>query len=98
MGHSLLLIALVVLQSVVVNGAPYIRRSDTPSSNSSTSASSVPPAAVYNGSYADAQQRGILLRIGNGGAGQSGLIGALADAFIQYRVSQGDAPFEVSRN
>jgi putative protein kinase ArgK-like GTPase of G3E family len=55
----------------------------------------VTPAAIYNGSYPDAHQRGVLLRIGNGGAGQSGLIGALANAFIRYRVSQGDAPFEV---
>lgn len=96
MGHSVLLVALVVLQSVVVNCAPYIRRSESDGPSSNSSASSVAPAAIYNGSYANAHQRGILLRIGNGGAGQSGLIGALANAFIQYRVSQGDAPFEVS--
>lgn len=100
-----------LLQSAIfVNGAPslaYIPRNNGPSSGapgatntssstSGSSTSSVTPAAIYNGSYANAHEQGVYLRIGNGGAGQSGLIRAFADAFIQYRVSQGDAPFEVS--
>ena len=39
--------------------------------------------------------QGVYLRIGNGGAGQSGLIGALANAFIQAQVSEGDADMPV---
>jgi hypothetical protein len=107
MGRSLLLVAIGVttfLQSVVVvNCAPslgYIPRdngpsSSTPGKTNTTSTSPVAPAAIYNGSYDSAHQQGVYLRIGNGGAGQSGLIRALADAFIQFRVSEGDAPFEV---
>jgi len=52
------------------------------------------PAAVYNGGYSGATD--IKLRIGNGGAGQSGLIGAWAEAFIHYSVETlGYAPFKV---
>jgi hypothetical protein len=51
--------------------------------------------ATYNGGYTDATQ--VRLRIGNGGAGQSGLIGAWANAFIQYMVQKnGTQPFLVS--
>lgn len=50
--------------------------------------------ATYNGGYTDAKQ--VRLRIGNGGAGQSGLIGAWANAFIQYMVQKnGTQPFLV---
>ncbi|KAG6910327.1 hypothetical protein DXG01_011395 [Tephrocybe rancida] len=42
------------------------------------------PQATYNGNYTEATD--IRLRIANGGAGQSGLIGAWADAFIKYCV------------
>ena len=95
--------AMVFLQSVVVvSCAPslgYIPQSNAPSSGTpttnTTSTSSVAPATVYNGSYANAHQQGVYLCIRNGGAGQSGLIGALANAFIQAWVSEGDAPFEV---
>jgi len=56
--------------------------------------SSIEPAAVYNGGYSNATE--IQLRIGNGGAGQSGLIEAWANAFIQYAVETlGYEPFEV---
>ena len=110
MGRSLLLTAIGVTtlfqSAIFVNCAPssslgYIPRDNGPSSstpattNTTSTSSSVAPAAIYNGSYAGAHQQGVYLRVGNGGAGQSGLIRALADAFIQYRVSQGDAPFEV---
>jgi hypothetical protein len=37
----------------------------------------------------------VRLRIANGGAGQTGLIRAWADGFIQYMVSEGMPPFEV---
>ena len=102
MARSLLFIAVCLQSLVVVNCAPSLafpRNNGPPSSAPGTtntpSTSSVAPAAVYNGSYPNAHQQGVFLRIGNGGAGQSGLIGALADAFIQFRVSQGDPPFEV---
>ncbi|GLB40858.1 putative PBP superfamily domain containing protein [Lyophyllum shimeji] len=52
------------------------------------------PQATYNGGCKDATE--IRLRIANGGAGQSGLIGAWADAFIQYSVKTlGQKPFKV---
>ncbi|RHZ55573.1 uncharacterized protein CDV56_108002 [Aspergillus thermomutatus] len=53
----------------------------------------VDPAAVYTGGYSGG---GVQLRIGNGGAGQSGLIKALADAFIQSSVKNGSSPFKVA--
>ncbi|KAI0069290.1 hypothetical protein BV25DRAFT_1818283 [Artomyces pyxidatus] len=52
---------------------------------------SLAPQAVYNGGYTNATE--IDIRIANGGAGQSGLIGAWADAFIQYSVNSGSSPF-----
>ena len=59
----------------------------------STTAEAIVPQEVYNGGYADATD--VQLRIGNGGAGQSGLVGALADAFIQFALSKlpGKEPF-----
>ncbi|GFF63414.1 hypothetical protein CNMCM6936_005127 [Aspergillus lentulus] len=53
----------------------------------------VDPAAIYTGGYSGGSVR---LRIGNGGAGQSGLIKALADAFIQSSVKNGSDPFKVA--
>ncbi|KAI9571744.1 hypothetical protein HD554DRAFT_2312053 [Boletus coccyginus] len=53
---------------------------------------SIQPQAEYDGGLGGTEIR---LRIGNGGAGQSGLIGAWADAFIQYCYKQGIAPFKV---
>ena len=64
------------------------------STGTSVSVAEFDPAAVYNGGYPDATE--IKLRIANGGAGQSGLIGAWADAFIQYSVETlGYEPFQV---
>ena len=54
------------------------------------------PQAVYNGGFTGATE--VCVRIANGGAGQSGLIGAWANAFIQYAVSKGKQPFLVSNN
>jgi len=52
------------------------------------------PEATYDGGFPDAKD--ITLRIANGGAGQSGLIGALANAFIQYCVKHLNMlPFKV---
>ena len=52
------------------------------------------PVVVYNGGYSDATE--IKLRISNARAGQSGLLGAWADAFIQYSVkTKGYKPFQV---
>jgi len=54
----------------------------------------IDPAAVYDGGFSDATD--IRLKIGNGGAGQSGLIGAWADAFVRYGVQTlGFKPFKV---
>lgn len=54
------------------------------------------PAAIYDGGYKE--HRGVCLRISNGGAGQVGLIGAWANAFIQYMVqSKGVEPFQVCK-
>ncbi|KDQ59678.1 hypothetical protein JAAARDRAFT_153673 [Jaapia argillacea MUCL 33604] len=60
----------------------------------STAAAGLAPQAVYNGGYTGATD--IYIRIANGGAGQSGLIGAWADAFIQYSVGKGHAPFLIA--
>lgn len=52
------------------------------------------PQETYNGGYGN--DRDVRLRVGNGGAGQSGLIRALADAFIQWRVEEcQEKPFKV---
>ncbi|PNY24000.1 3-methyl-2-oxobutanoate dehydrogenase [lipoamide] kinase, mitochondrial [Tolypocladium capitatum] len=61
-----------------------------------TTCSAVDPAAVYDGGFRNSTNSTIQLRIGNGGAGQSGLIGALADAFIKQSVANGSAPFKVA--
>ena len=53
------------------------------------------PREIYDGGYEDAKIQGVRLRIANGGAGQTGLIRAWADGFIQYMVSEGMSPFEV---
>lgn len=55
----------------------------------------IEPAAVYDGGF-NSTNSTTLLRIGNGGAGQSGLVKALADAFIQSRVANGSDPFKVA--
>jgi hypothetical protein len=53
------------------------------------------PQAVYDGGYARVGQD-IKLRIANGGAGQSGLISAWGNVFIQYSVQDlGFEPFLV---
>ncbi|KAK3901584.1 hypothetical protein C8A05DRAFT_16257 [Staphylotrichum tortipilum] len=52
------------------------------------------PAAVYDGGYGNGGP--ILLGIGNGGAGQSGLIKALADAFIDDSINNGSDPFRIA--
>ncbi|KOS21893.1 putative ABC transporter anion-binding protein [Escovopsis weberi] len=52
------------------------------------------PAAIYDGGYGNDTQ--VKLRIGNGGAGQSGLIEVLANAFIKDQVDQGKPKFSVA--
>jgi len=54
---------------------------------------SIQPQVVYDGGLGG---KDIRLRIANGGAGQAGLIGAWADAFIQYCHKGGIAPFKVA--
>ncbi|KAG5644439.1 hypothetical protein DXG03_008534 [Asterophora parasitica] len=59
-----------------------------------SSIQTIAPQATYDGGYSDAAE--MKLRIANGGAGQSGLIGAWADAFIQHCVKDlGMKPFKV---
>ncbi|KDR79379.1 hypothetical protein GALMADRAFT_63659 [Galerina marginata CBS 339.88] len=54
------------------------------------------PHAIYDGGY-EHSGRGVCLRIANGGAGQTGLIQAWADSFIQYMVvTKGLEPFQVA--
>ncbi|ESK92494.1 extracellular tungstate binding [Moniliophthora roreri MCA 2997] len=78
---------------IVGNQQSFLLSSHGPSA--STSAVALLPQAVYNGGYEDAED--ISLRIGNGGAGQSGLVGAFADAFIRYCVEEkGMKPFKVA--
>ena len=53
------------------------------------------PHEIYDGGYAHASERGVLVRIANGTAGQVGLLRAWADSFIQHMVDKGEAPFQV---
>ena len=58
--------------------------------------SGIQPAEIYYGASNDTKSP-VRLRIATGGAGQSGLLRALADAFIDDQVSQtGCSPFAVS--
>ena len=58
---------------------------------------SAQPAEIYDGTIASNDQPAIKLRIATGGAGQSGLIKALADAFIDDHILETScAPFAVS--
>ncbi|KAF7345450.1 Extracellular solute-binding protein family 1 [Mycena venus] len=58
-------------------------------------AAGVQPQEIYDGGFHSTSSP-IPLRIGNGGAGQSGLVKALADAFIQECVKNGSEPFRVA--
>ncbi|KAF9459273.1 hypothetical protein BDZ94DRAFT_1172016 [Collybia nuda] len=58
-----------------------------------TKNSALAPKAIYDGGY---DGKDILVRIANGGAGQSGLIGAWADGFIKHCVEfHKFAPFRI---
>ncbi|KZT43334.1 hypothetical protein SISSUDRAFT_686526 [Sistotremastrum suecicum HHB10207 ss-3] len=60
-----------------------------------TKAHRIEPKAVYDGGYPLA--RGVRLRIAAGGPGNSGLVEALSNAFIQYMVeSQSTKPFKIA--
>ncbi|KAF3905912.1 hypothetical protein ABW21_db0200328 [Orbilia brochopaga] len=62
-----------------------------------TLVAAVDPQAIYDGQMADSNRNPIKLRIGNGGAGQSGLIKVLADEFIKYSVNvKKERPFRVA--
>ncbi|KAH8722388.1 extracellular solute-binding protein family 1 [Phaeosphaeriaceae sp. PMI808] len=54
----------------------------------------VDPTESYNGGF-NSTNTPILLRIATGGAGQSGLVKVLADAFIQESVKNGSKPFSI---
>lgn len=54
----------------------------------------IDPAATYDGGYGSGSP--VRLNIGNGGAGQSGLVKELADAFIKESVKNGSDPFLVA--
>ncbi|KAF4996551.1 hypothetical protein FGRMN_4435 [Fusarium graminum] len=56
----------------------------------------VTPEAVYSGGFDHGKNDSIKLRIANGGAGQSGLIKELANAYIKTRVIAGAKPFQVA--
>ncbi|KAM5344058.1 hypothetical protein ACJ41O_012595 [Fusarium nematophilum] len=56
----------------------------------------VEPTEVYSGGFDHKNNDTIKLRIGNGGAGQSGLIKELANAYIKKRVADGEKPFQVA--
>ncbi|OJJ35911.1 hypothetical protein ASPWEDRAFT_51831 [Aspergillus wentii DTO 134E9] len=54
----------------------------------------IQPFKVYDGGYKEGE---IQLRIGNGGAGQTGLIGDLANNFIKYQVQvEKSKPFKIA--
>lgn len=74
---------------------PIMSRTSSTIFDSASSNSSNKPHEVYDGGYENAKIQGVRLRIANGSAGQTGLIRAWADGFIQHMVSEGMAPFEV---
>ena len=78
---------------VTKNFGKWKRHNSSPGPTSSTSTSNIVPQAIYDGGFSDTNS--VRLRVSNGGAGQSGLIGALANAFIQAQVAAGVAPFTV---
>ncbi|TGZ81125.1 hypothetical protein EX30DRAFT_364142 [Ascodesmis nigricans] len=55
----------------------------------------VDPDAIYDGGL-PSNSSPIALRIGNGGAGQSGLVKALSDAFISQSIRNGSTPFRIA--
>ncbi|KAL3456968.1 hypothetical protein BJX64DRAFT_293569 [Aspergillus heterothallicus] len=59
-----------------------------------TAGSGIQPEAVYDAGFKGASP--VLLRIGNGGAGQTGLVQVLAEAYIKSRVAAGRSPFKVA--
>ncbi|KZT27208.1 hypothetical protein NEOLEDRAFT_1161767 [Neolentinus lepideus HHB14362 ss-1] len=76
------------------NGAVHVPDGLFASIGTLPAPSDLAPQAVYDGGFTGAQE--IYVRIANGGAGQSGLIGAWANAFIQYSVKKGVQPFLVA--
>ncbi|KAH7384012.1 extracellular solute-binding protein family 1 [Pyrenochaeta sp. MPI-SDFR-AT-0127] len=54
----------------------------------------VDPTEIYTGGFNNSDTE-VLLRIATGGAGQSGLVKVLADAFIQESVKNGSQPFGI---
>ncbi|KAF7307815.1 hypothetical protein MKEN_01141600 [Mycena kentingensis (nom. inval.)] len=88
-----LLLSAALLATVVF--AQTSGNSSVPTNSSAVDTSTLSPTAVYNGSQTFSGTSHIRLRIANGGAGQSGLVQALADAFIDAMVSRGSAPFQV---
>ncbi|KAL5341879.1 hypothetical protein BJX70DRAFT_357319 [Aspergillus crustosus] len=54
----------------------------------------IAPEKIYDGGFTNSSQ--ILLRIGNGGAGQTGLVEVLANAYIKSKVNRGSQPFKVA--
>jgi hypothetical protein len=62
--------------------------------NSTAESVYVKPTEIYSANHVVASP--ILLRIATGGAGQSGLIRALADAFILEKVRDGYEPFSIA--
>jgi ABC-type tungstate transport system permease subunit len=61
-----------------------------------TACSAQEPAAIYDGGLGNGTNGTVKLTIGNGGAGQSGLVKELADAFIKFSVDNGSDPFTVA--
>jgi hypothetical protein len=57
--------------------------------------SPIAPSGVYYGKGKNGTDVPTRLRISNGGAGLSGLVGALANAFIEYKTGQSEPAFKV---
>ncbi|CAE6448990.1 unnamed protein product [Rhizoctonia solani] len=66
-----------------------VTRAEVANSTECTSGNSITPSAVYYGVGKNGtNDTPVRLRISNGGAGLSGLVGALANAFIDYKVDE----------
>lgn len=71
--------------------APLVTRQ----SNACVPSNALTPAGVYYGNGSNSTDVPTRLRISNGGAGLSGLVGALANAFINYKTGKGEKAFKV---
>ncbi|CAE6423786.1 unnamed protein product [Rhizoctonia solani] len=89
----------LALGSSLAVAALPARRQSTGNPAECVTGSSITPSGVYYGTGANTTNNApVRLRISNGGAGLSGLVGALANAYINYKVDEvkTEEPFAIA--